>query len=97
MNSSAVFKKVTAVSKDDVGIDEVDASLQQVVRVDEVVGDAWVVGLDTHEQCPAEIENFSWRARSLPAAKPLKNYHFEFRSKEKNAAFVKQVYSQLLT
>lgn len=63
MHAPVLFKQIVAVSQNDVGVNVIDAREEEVIRVDKVVGDRRVVGLNAHKQCPAEIENFSRGAR----------------------------------
>ena len=61
-----LVEEVAALAHEGVGVDVVDAGEEEVVGVDQVVGDGREVRLDADEEAPAEVEHFPGGARGFP-------------------------------
>ena len=61
-----LVEEVAALAHEGVGVDVVDAGEEEVVGVDQVVGDGGEVRLDADEEAPAEVEHLAGGARWFP-------------------------------
>jgi hypothetical protein len=66
MNASVLLQEVVSVAENDVCVNVIDAREQEVIRVDQVVRDGGVVGLDADEQGPTKVEHFARCAGRFP-------------------------------